>query len=68
MTGCLAMTISEHTAWVADYFTPGPDGKRQRHSKTFSTKKEGPLGGCEIIYDRGAANRVEIRQPKGPRA
>ena len=32
--------IGEHTAWVADYFSPGPDGKRQRHSKTFSTKKE----------------------------
>ena len=30
----------EHAAWVADYFSPGPDGKRQRHSKTFSTRKE----------------------------
>jgi integrase len=30
----------EHTAWVADYFSPGPDGKRQRHGKTFKTRKE----------------------------
>jgi hypothetical protein len=30
----------EHTAWVADYFSPGPDGKRQRHTKTFATRKE----------------------------
>ena len=30
----------ERTAWVADYFAPGPDGKRNRHTKTFPTKKE----------------------------
>jgi len=30
----------EHTAWVADYFSPRPDGKRQRHTKTFATRKE----------------------------
>ena len=30
----------EHAAWAADYFSPGPDGKRQRHSKTFPTRKE----------------------------
>ena len=30
----------EHAAWTADYHSPGPDGKRQRHSKTFPTRKE----------------------------
>jgi integrase len=30
----------EHSAWVADYFAPGPDGKRQRHCKTFKTRRE----------------------------
>ena len=30
----------ERTAWVGDYFAPGPDGKRNRHTKTFPTKKE----------------------------
>jgi hypothetical protein len=29
----------EHTARVADYFSPGPDRKRKRHTKTFKTKK-----------------------------
>jgi hypothetical protein len=28
-----------HTGWVADYFSPGPDGKRKRHTRTFKTKK-----------------------------
>jgi integrase len=46
--------IGEHTAWVADYFSPGPDGKRQRHSKTFSTKKEA----CAWL----ATTVVEIKQ------
>jgi integrase len=30
----------EHSAWVADYFAPGPNGERQRHSKTFKTRRE----------------------------
>jgi integrase len=31
----------EHAAWVCDYFSPsGPGGQRQRHSKTFPTRKE----------------------------
>jgi len=30
----------EHAAWVADYFSPGPDGKRQRHTRTFTTRRE----------------------------
>jgi len=30
----------ERTAWIADYFAPGPDGEKRRHTKTFSTKKE----------------------------
>ena len=30
----------EHSAWVADYFSPGPDGKRQRHTRTFTTRRE----------------------------
>jgi integrase len=30
----------EHCGWVADYFAPGPNGERQRHSKTFKTKRE----------------------------
>jgi integrase len=30
----------ERIAWVADYFAPGPDGKKRRHTKTFPTKKE----------------------------
>jgi integrase len=30
----------ERSAWIADYFAPGPDGKRQRHCKTFKTRKE----------------------------
>jgi Arm DNA-binding domain len=30
----------EHSAWVADYFSPAPDGQRQRHCKTFRTRKE----------------------------
>jgi integrase len=29
----------ERIAWVADYFAPGPDGKKRRHTKTFATKK-----------------------------
>jgi hypothetical protein len=33
-------TLSERVAWVADYFAPGPDGKRKRHTKSFPTKKE----------------------------
>jgi hypothetical protein len=44
----------EHTAWVADYFSPGSDGKRQRHSKTFSTKKEATAWLATTV--------VEIRQ------
>ena len=30
----------EHCGWVADYFAPGPNGERQRHSKTFKTRRE----------------------------
>jgi Arm DNA-binding domain len=30
----------QHVGWVAGYFAPGPDGKRQRHSKTFKTRRE----------------------------
>src|SRR3984893_17093224 len=30
----------EHSAWVADYCSPGPDGKRQRHTRTFTTRRE----------------------------
>jgi integrase len=30
----------EQTAWIADYFSPGPDGKPKRHIETFKTKKE----------------------------
>jgi integrase len=33
-------TLGERVAWVADYFAPGPDGKRKRHTKSFKTKKE----------------------------
>jgi integrase len=29
----------EQTAWIADYFSPGKDGKPERHIKTFATKK-----------------------------
>jgi Predicted nucleotide-binding protein containing TIR-like domain len=31
-----------HCGWVADYFSPSADGKRQRHSKTFPTRKRSP--------------------------
>jgi integrase len=30
----------EQTAWIADYFAPGKDGKPARHIKTFKTKRE----------------------------
>jgi integrase len=30
----------EQTAWIADYFSPGKDGKPERHIKTFATKRE----------------------------
>ena len=30
----------EQTAWIADYFAPGKNGKPERHIKTFATKKE----------------------------
>src|SRR6202045_3424367 len=30
----------EQTAWIADYFDQGKDGKPERHIKTFRTKKE----------------------------
>jgi hypothetical protein len=30
----------EHSGWIADYFSPGPDGKRKRHTRTFTTRKE----------------------------
>jgi hypothetical protein len=36
----LTKTLGERVAWVADYFAPGPDGKRKRHTKSFKTKKE----------------------------
>jgi integrase len=29
----------EHSGWVADYFSPGPDAKPKRHTRTFTTKK-----------------------------
>jgi hypothetical protein len=44
----------EHAAWVADYFSPGPDGKRQRHSKTFPTRKEASAWLAQTV--------VEIKQ------
>jgi integrase len=44
----------QHTAFVADYFAPGPDGKRQRHSKTFKTKREASAWLAQTV--------VEIRQ------
>jgi integrase len=43
----------EHCAWVADYFSPGPDGKRQRHSKSFKTRREA----CQWL----AMTQVEIK-------
>jgi integrase len=30
----------EHSGWVADYFSPGPDGRPKRHTRAFATKKE----------------------------
>jgi integrase len=30
----------EQTAWIADYFSLGPEGKPKRHIETFKTKKE----------------------------
>src|SRR4051794_22761330 len=36
----MTKTLGEHTRWIADYFAPGPDGKRKRHTKSFKTKKE----------------------------
>jgi hypothetical protein len=36
----MTKTLGERVAWVADYFAPGPDGKRKRHTKSFPTKKE----------------------------
>ena len=30
----------QQTAWIADYFSPGPDGTPKRHIETFKTKKE----------------------------
>jgi hypothetical protein len=36
----MTKTLGERVAWVADYFAPGPDGKRKRHTKSFRTKKE----------------------------
>jgi integrase len=44
----------EHAAWVADYFSPGPDGKRQRHSQTFPTRKEASAWLAQTV--------VEIKQ------
>ena len=44
----------EHSGWVADYFAPGPDGKRQRHCKTFKTRKEATAWLAQTV--------VEIRQ------
>jgi integrase len=44
----------EHCGWVSDYFAPGPNGERQRHSKTFKTKREATAWLANTV--------VEIRQ------
>ena len=44
----------EHAAWTADYHSPGPDGKRQRHSQTFPTRKEASAWLAQTV--------VEIKQ------
>jgi hypothetical protein len=36
----MTKTLGERVTWTADYFAPGPDGKRKRHTKSFKTKKE----------------------------
>jgi integrase len=44
----------QHSAWQADYFSPGANGERQRHSKTFKTRREAVAWLAHTV--------VEIRQ------
>ena len=48
----------EQTAWIADYFSSGPDGKPRRHIETFKTKKDadGNFNG----FERDAAGNLVV--------
>jgi integrase len=41
----------EQSAWIAQYSSPGPDGKPQRHIETFKTKKEAAAWLAQTVVD-----------------